>query len=181
MLSVQATTFSPDPTHVTLHLRHARTSTLLSLPNTTPITPTLKHALLTGLHARSLTHLPGSNTPIPPLPTDPSNSSAQEIYDMIELAILVDRRDPAKGWLGLEVGDIEAKDSDIGTGKGKGKGKEKVSLGGPGSVLNETILGAGLKDGDSVAFRIREGEAEAEDEGWEGVVQLPSLEEEEGE
>lgn len=86
--------------------------------------------------------------------------------------------------MGLEIGDIEAKESDVGTskGKGKGKGKEKVSLGGPGSVLNETILGAGLKDGDSLAFRIRKGDTEGgENEGWEGVVQLPSLEEEEGE
>lgn len=40
------------------------------------------------------------------------------------------------------------------------------------------MLGAGLKDGDSIAYRILSEEGD-EKEGWEGVVELPSLEEEE--
>lgn len=83
--------------------------------------------------------------------------------------MLVDRKDPAKGWVNLHISETR----DAKSGK---------KVGGEGSVLNETVLGAGLKDGDSVAYRIvgeEEGAERGEEEGWDGVVELPSLEEEE--
>ncbi len=45
-------------------------------------------------------------------------------------------------------------------GSGKWKGKGRPQAGGKGSVLNETPKGAGLRDGQAVAFRFGSGEKE---------------------
>ena len=94
----------------------------------------------------------------------------------------VDRNDYGKGWVDLLI--PEAEDDEDEDGGGGGGGKKTKSEGGKvkkGSVLNESPLGAGLRDGDVIAFRFREeGEGAGEKtEEWDVVI--PSYEEEDAE
>ena len=89
-----------------------------------------------------------------------------------------------KGWTRLEIpeladadgGDYQGKNGVKGGGKAKGMVRK-------GSVLNETPLGAGIKDGGVLAFKLREGgvgreeggEMELDDGEW--VVEMPGFEE----
>lgn len=92
----------------------------------------------------------------------------------------VDRNDYSKGWVDLLIPEAEDDEDDEGGGGGKTIKPEdgKVKKG---SVLNESPLGAGLRDGDVLAFRFREeGEGEGEKtEEWDVVI--PSYEDEDAE
>ena len=61
-----------------------------------------------------------------------------------------DKNDISKGWVSLAIPELDDGDT-------KGKGVKK------GSVLNESPLGAGLKDGAMLAFRFN-GKDAAEDD-----------------
>ena len=78
-----------------------------------------------------------------------------------------DKYDISKGWVPLKIPEVEDGDT-------KGKGVKK------GSVLNESPLGAGLKDGAMLAFRFTKGATEdARDlDDWDVII--PSYEDEVG-
>ena len=88
---------------------------------------------------------------------------SKDAEDII-LGVPLDKSNMDKGWVNLEIPEFEEGDA-------KPKGAVKK-----GSVLNKTPLGAGLKDGDMLAFRFkRESSDEMDlDEDWN--VTLPSLE-----
>ena len=89
----------------------------------------------------------------------------------------------------LEIPEVEVSSDDV---KGKGRGRPPKTVGGKGSILNASPLGAGLKDGMAVAFRfmgeeerVVEGSEDGEDEdmevedrGGKWVVEVPSLDDE---
>ena len=79
-----------------------------------------------------------------------------------------DKNDPSKGWVPLKIPEVEDGDT-------KGKGVKK------GSVLNESPLGAGLKDGTMLAFRFTKGAEEDGmdlDDEWDVII--PSYDDETG-
>jgi hypothetical protein len=93
------------------------------------------------------------------LPLDP---------EAIVFGVPIDKNDPGKGWVPLEIPEVSDTDT-------KGKGVKK------GSVLNRSPLGAGLKDGAMLAFKFRDVDAqdvmELDDE-WDVVI--PTYDEEDG-
>lgn len=99
-----------------------------------------------------------------PLPSDP---------DEVILGVPVDKNDLSKGWVGLDIPEMDGED-------GFGGKKSKA---GKNSVLNSSPLGAGLKDGAALAFRFRdhaktEDEVDMGDSSWDVI--LPNYEEEYG-
>ena len=79
-----------------------------------------------------------------------------------------DKHDPSKGWVALKIPEVEDGDT-------KGKGVKK------GSILNESPLGAGLKNGAMLAFKFAKGAEESEmdvDDEWDVI--LPSYDDEAG-
>jgi hypothetical protein len=152
---------SPTSAHLTLLLKHARSTTVLSALPETSFT-TLKFQLLEVLSARGLGHLPGTTTT---LPTDPND---------LELGVLLDKHEPQKGWV--------ATDSLAGLSTTKSSSKKKSK------GVVETVGDLELKDGGWIAYRVREPrlgggdddeELEAiEDPGWN--VELPTFDDEEG-
>lgn len=151
---------SPTPSHLTLLLKHARSTTVLSALPDTSIT-ILKYQLLQVLSARGIDHLPGTPTPLPNTPDD------------LELGILIDKHEPQKGWVSTEgIGSLTTSKS--------GKKKSRGAV--------ETVGDLELKDGGWIAYRIRgpriagnddDEEIEAaEDQGWN--VEIPSFDDEEG-
>ncbi|KAL9132254.1 MAG: hypothetical protein Q9217_000058 [Psora testacea] len=93
------------------------------------------------------------------LPSDP---------ECIILGVPIDKNDISKGWINLEIPEFDEVE-------GKEKGVKK------GSVLNQSPLGAGLKDGAVLAFKFnKEGERDEMDldDGWDVV--MPSYEDEGG-
>ena len=73
-----------------------------------------------------------------------------------------------KGWVNLEIPEF-----DEGDARRKGGVKK-------GSIVNQTPLGAGLKDGDMLAFRFKKPAVDEMelDEDWE--VTLPSMDDDAG-
>lgn len=91
--------------------------------------------------------------------------------DDIIFGIPVDKNEPSKGWVGLEIPEMD-EDEDAG-GKSKGVRKD--------SVLNASPLGAGLKDGAMVAFKFREegtDDADMDSDDWDVII--PSYDDEYG-
>ena len=87
------------------------------------------------------------------MPSDP---------EAVVFGIQVDKHDPNKGWLPLKIPENE-------DGNPKGKGIKKDS------VLNESPLGAGLKDSQMLAFKFQDsGEQRDADDDWDVV--MPSYE-----
>ena len=87
------------------------------------------------------------------MPSDPND---------IEFGLHVDENDLSKGWVAVEISEDGAKK----------KGR-------PSSVVNDSPMGAGLKDGMMLAFRFRseeEMERDVSDDGWNVLV--PSYEDE---
>jgi hypothetical protein len=121
--------------------------------------------LLAALQSRKITSVDG--TSIPDEPED------------IEFGVLRNKKNPAEGWVPLDIKEMEVSDA-------KG-GKRKV--GGKKSVLNESPAGASLGDGSILAFRFRtktkqdapedeEDEMQIEDDpGWNVI--LPSYDDDE--
>lgn len=150
----------PTPAHLTLLLKHGRSTTVLSALPDSPLS-TLKQQLLQVLSSRNITHLPGTPTPLPTAPED------------LELGILIDKHEPHKGWVSTEsLSSLNISKSS----KKKTKG------------VVETVGDLELKDGGWIAYRIRgppiggddeDEEIEAvEDPGWN--VEIPSFDDEEG-
>lgn len=155
----------PTPSHLTLLFKNQRSTTLLSVLPSTPFSQitSLLHAALASRNYHSL-------------PTDPSD---------LELGVLVDRKDPSKGWVSLDT-KIRQEEK----GKGKADSKKGRPSGGVVGSQKDTPDGIGLGDGGWVAWRVRgstKAEEDDEDEvedllsgdmddrGWDVV--LPSLEE----
>ena len=80
----------------------------------------------------------------------------------------LDKNDMGKGWVNLEIPEFD--EAEV-----KGKGVKK------GSVLNQSPLGAGLKDGAVLAFKFQKEDTTDEmdlDDDWDVV--MPSYEDEGG-
>ena len=114
----------------------------------------IKRDLLDAIHATGIKEISGNS-----LPSDPED---------IEFGVPRDRNDPSKGWVALKIPEVKEGDT-------KGKGVKK------GSILNESPLGAGLKDGAMLAFKFTKG---AEEDGMDGDdewdVVIPSYDDEAG-
>ena len=82
------------------------------------------------MHVRGIEEIGGDHVPSNP--------------ESVVFGVLADKHDWSKGWLPLTI--PEAGDADVKKGKGVQKG----------SVLNESLLGAGLQDGVTLAFAFRE-------------------------
>jgi hypothetical protein len=107
--------------------------------------------------------------------------SLPENPEDLELGVLIDKKDPSKGWVPVDI-----KEQELAGPKGT-----KKKVGGRKSILNESPLGAGLSDGTWIAYRIthqpkqpqeelEDGTPDVdveEDPGWDVVI--PSFEEEE--
>jgi hypothetical protein len=164
----------PQPTHITLLLRHHKTVTLISASPTQSL-DSIKALLLSALEARNITSLRNSSDPDSPYPIPSSPSQ-------FELGILTDRKDASKGWT-LITPDLVAATS-----------SKKKSAGKAADV--DTPAGLGLVDGSWLAYRVsrdtsRDAEKpsidasgdvvvdldEPEDQGWDVV--LPAFEDEE--
>jgi len=120
---------------------------LLLVPQSQPFT-TIKLHLLEAIKATGINDINGS-----PIPSDP---------EAIVFGLPIDKNDINKGWVPLKIPELEDGDT-------KGKGIKK------GTVLNESPLGAGLKDGALLAFKFREGDDE-EDAKWDVII--PSYDDE---
>lgn len=135
----------PTPEHITLLLKNHKQTVLLSVMPTTPFAE-IRSLLLAALQSRNITSIDGV-----PLPDEPEE---------IEFGVLRNKRNPAEGWVPLDVKEME-----VGDARG---GKRKV--GGKQSVLNESPAGASLGDGSMLAFRFRtQGEKSVLSEGPAGV------------
>lgn len=107
--------------------------------------------------------------------TDINGVSVPSDASNIILGLPVDKNDFSKGWVRLEILEMEAEDGV--------NGKKKV--GGKKSVLNASPQGAGLKDGAVLAFRFSESVNEDADGGLDDDVgkwnvMIPSYEDEYG-
>lgn len=154
----------PTPEHITLLLKNHKQTVLLSVKLDTPF-PEIKSLLLAALKGRDITSI--DETPIPDEPED------------VEFGVLRNRKNPAEGWVPLDIKEMEVSDAKA--------GKRKV--GGKKSVMNESPAGAGLGDGSMLAFRFRakpeeqdpedeDDEMEIEDDPRWNVI-LPSYDDEE--
>lgn len=175
----------PQPSHITLLFRHHKSAVFLSVSPNQPFS-TVKQLLLSAMQARGISSLSSPTAPTnkpTPLPTEP---------DDIELGILIDKKDAAKGWTLLTPGSSSA------SGLSSKALKKKAAAAAPSSAKPDgdidTPAGAGLTDGSWLAYRVKQGlEKEEpsvdengdvdvemnEDQGWDVV--LPSFEEEEEE
>lgn len=132
----------PTPEHITLLLKHHKTTVLLSiLPEQSMAV--IKALLLAALEARGIKELPGSTIALPEDPED------------IEFGVLKDKRDPSKGWIPLTIKEQDATDTKA--GKRKSGGKKAVS--------NESPAGYGLVDGSLIAYRVKSAKNEQDDDG----------------
>lgn len=137
----------------TLRFKQHKTTILLFVQQTQSF-DSIKHDLLDAIKATNINEIDGNA-----LPSDPED---------IEFGVPRDRNDISKGWVPLKIPEVEDGDT-------KGKGVKK------GSVLNESPLGAGLKDGAMLAFRFTKSAAvdgmDLDDE-WDVII--PSYDDEVG-
>jgi hypothetical protein len=138
MANVPQTFENPKPHMWTLRFKHHKTTIFLFVDQQQPFS-SIRADLLSTLKKRGVAELDGQD-----LPEDPE--------DLI-LGVPLNKNNPRKGWIALHIPATTARD---------GKG-EAVSTGGKKSVLNETPLGAGLKDGAMLAFKIRKNGPQADD------------------
>ena len=135
----------------TLRFKQHKTTILLFVQQSQSF-DSIKRDLLDAIKATNIKEINGNA-----LPSDPED---------IELGLPRDKNDVSRGWVPLKI--PEADEADV-----KGKGVKK------GSVLNESPLGAGLKDGAMLAFRFTEGDAEDGmdlDDEWDVI--MPSYDDE---
>ncbi|KAL8743909.1 MAG: hypothetical protein Q9190_003792 [Brigantiaea leucoxantha] len=129
----------------TLRFKNYKTTILLFVSQTESLT-SIKRKLLEAIKGVGLTTINDHQ-----IPSDPED---------IVLGVLADNNDASKGWVGLEIPEI---DDEEGTAS-----KKK-------SVLNESPLGAGLKDGTILAFKFRNkesenGEMDLDDNNWDVLI-----------
>lgn len=148
---------APTPQHWTLRFKQHKTTILLFVSQNQSF-GSIKSDLLEAIKATGIHDINGCA-----LPTNP---------DDIMFGVPVDKNKPSKGWIDLEIPEIDG-DEDAG---GKSKGVRQSS------VLNASPLGAGLKDGAMVAFKFREQGAEdvdnADSNDWDVII--PSYDDEYG-
>ena len=137
----------------TLRFKQHKTTILLFVQQSQSF-DSIKHDLLEAIKATGIQDVNGNS-----LPSDPQD---------IEFGVPRDKNDPSKGWVALKIPEFEDGDT-------KGKGVKK------GSVLNESPLGAGLKDGAMLAFKFVKGtEEEGMDLDGEWDVIIPSYDDDAG-
>lgn len=137
----------------TLRFKQHKTTILLLVQQSQSF-DSIKRDLLNAIKATGIQDINGDA-----LPLDPEG---------IEFGVPRDKNDPNKGWVALKIPEFDDGDT-------KGKGVKK------GSVLNESPLGAGLKDGAMLAFRFAKGAEEDEmdmDDEWDVII--PSYDDEAG-
>ncbi len=122
----------PLQSHITLLLKHRKSTTLLSISPSQPFSE-IKSLLLAALRSRDITSLSTTQATQVPLPSD---------SDDLEFGILADKKDPTKGWISLDSYTF-SKD------KKKVPGRSKVTAGA------NSPEAAGLGDGGLVAYRLR--------------------------
>ena len=105
--------------------------------------------LLQAIKATGLKDIDGED-----LPSDPED---------IILGVPMDKNNLDKGWVNLEIPEFDEDDARRKSGVKKG------------SVLNESPLGAGLKDGDMLAVRFRKAPTDEMELDGEWEVTLPNL------
>ncbi|KAJ9664150.1 hypothetical protein H2198_000368 [Neophaeococcomyces mojaviensis] len=154
----------PTPEHLTLLFKHGKSTTVLSVLPSHRLSE-VKAMLLTALQTRGISTFPGTGTLLPTKP------------DEIELAVLVDRRDPHKGWVNAEDG--------ISLAASKAGKKKSSKPSGPISDVGDLEL----KDGAWIAYRLKTPDVDIveegsspdiemrEDPGW--YVTIPSYDDEE--
>ena len=125
------------PQHETLLLKNSTHTILVSQLPTAPIS-SIKRDLLKALASRGISELP-LGTPVP---------SVEEI-EKVQLGLAIDRKDLTKGFKLLRESPL------IDGEEGKGKGKAKAVPKSKNSLTNDTVIGAGLRDGDVIAFRFK--------------------------
>ncbi|MCJ1421386.1 hypothetical protein MMC32_007749 [Xylographa parallela] len=147
-----------NPQLWTLRFKQHKVTVLLFVEQTQPFS-SIKADLLNALQGRGYSEI--NQRPLP--------SDAEDII----LGLPIDKNDPSKGWIGL---DIPAMDMEDETGN-------KKKMGGKKSVLNASPLGAGLRDGSLLAFKFRSENAKKDDDGldlddsdWDVI--MPSYDEE---
>ncbi|MCJ1288139.1 hypothetical protein MMC26_007494 [Xylographa opegraphella] len=151
-------TKDPNPQLWTLRFKQHKVTVLLFVEQTQSFS-SIKADLLDALKERGYTEINQRSLP----------SDAQDIV----LGLPIDKNDPSKGWVGLDIPAMELEDE---TGS-------KKTVGGKKSVLNASPVGAGLRDGSLLAFKFRSVDAkkdsddlDMEDSDWDVV--MPSYEEE---
>jgi hypothetical protein len=133
----------PSQGHITLLFKHHKSTVLLSVSPTQPFSE-IKTLLLAVLKSRSIDSSQGPSSSIGLLPSDP---------DELEFGVLIDKKDPGKGWTSLTQpvsnGDLKGKKKSTGAVE-----RSKLSAGTTSGVANSPES-AGLVDGSFVAYRIR--------------------------
>jgi hypothetical protein len=175
--AIDTITTLPQPAHITLLLKHAKSTVFLSVSPQQSFT-SIKSLLLSALQARNITSLPSSDGTTTTLPSTPEG---------IELGVLIDKKDASRGWTLLDANSTTS----AATSKSTTKAKAKV---GTSKDDPDTPAGAGLGDGSWLAYRVKkEGSSDdvsvdengdvvvpddmEGDQGW--YVVLPSFEEDE--
>ena len=135
----------------TLRFKQHKTTILLFVQQSQTF-DSIKRDLLNAINATGVQTINGNALPVNP--------------EDIEFGVPRDKNDPGKGWVALKIPEFE-------DGDAKGKGVKK------GSILNQSPLGAGLKDGAMLAFkftkRVDEDEMDTDAE-WDVII--PSYDDE---
>ncbi|KAL8638877.1 MAG: hypothetical protein Q9228_004015 [Teloschistes exilis] len=144
---------APSSQQLTLLFKQHK-ATVLLLVSSLDTFDSIKEKLLAALKATGVTEINGHSVPSEP--------------DDVILGVPIDKNDPDRGWVGLNIPG----EKDDGAKDRKTKG----------SVLNSTPSGAGCKDSAVFAFRFREKESEGDevdlDDGKFDVV-MPIFEDDE--
>lgn len=136
---------APNPQHWTLRFKHHKTTVLLFVNQSQSFT-SIKQELLDSLKSTGIADIGGNL-----LPSNP---------EAIVFGVPIDTNDIDKGWVPLEIPEVSDTDT-------KGKGVKK------GSVLNQSPLGAGLKDGTMLAFKFKDPDSQDImdlDDDWDVVI-----------
>ncbi|CAF9934425.1 MAG: hypothetical protein ALECFALPRED_005941 [Alectoria fallacina] len=144
---------TPSGMQWTLRFKQHKTTILLFVQQSQSFN-SIKRDLLDAIKATGINDINGNA-----LASDPED---------IEFGVPRDKNDISRGWVALKIPEVENGDTN-------GKGVKK------GSILNESPLGAGLKDGAMLAFKFTKGvEEDGMDVDDEWDVIIPSYDDEAG-
>ena len=141
----------PSPLHITLLLKCAKHTILLSVLPSTPFSD-IRSLLLLALQARNIKTINDTSVPAP------------DQGDQVEFGIPRNKKDLKKGFISLEMAEQVLGDS-------KG-GKKKVN--GNKAMPSESPAGAGLVDGSILAFRFKQGEDMDMEDAADDEAQVPN-------